>query len=202
MNKTMMQRDLTTMTLQQIVQDFRVNSGAVEVRDKVLRHKRTLAAAGGVTQLIFFKESTGSQGYTLQETNMEEVGKLASGKMFLLEGFELLPFAKAATEANRLLDLVELLNTGVVSFDYLDKPRFEDGPLIHFVASTSLIGVDATTGDGGKHHYMLRNPILIEEGKQFGLRVTWPGAGGSPALTADVDLDWRLIGQEIETGAR
>lgn len=188
--------ELTQMTREQIRQKFGVDDGQAGVADKNLRHKKVYAAAGGVSEIIFFNESVGNNGQTLATTNMEENGKLPVSKDFFLEGFEIRPFANAALEANRLLDLVALLNTGVLQLNYRDKPRFEDGPLINFVSRNTLIGVDATTGDSNAGYYMLRNPILIEGGKNFSVSILWKGTA-SPATTATVDLDVRLLGQEI-----
>jgi len=196
MNAQHMKRDLTSLSRQQIRQMYGVDDGADGINDKNLRHKKTYAAAGGQSRVIFFNESVGNNSKTLADTNMEENGKIPVSKDFLVEGFEVRPFAMAATEANRLLDLVELLNTGVLQLNYKDKPRFEDGPLINFVAQRSLIGVDATTGEGEPVYFMLRNPILIEGGKNFNVALLWEGTT-SPALTADVELDVRLLGQEI-----
>lgn len=197
MNAAQHKRDLTQLTRDQIRARYGIDDGEPGVQDKNLRHKKTYAAAGLISEMIFFNESVGNNSVTLATTNMEENGKLPVSKDFLLEGFEIRPFAKAATEANRLLDLVALLNTGVLQFTYLDKPRFTDGPLINFVANKALIGVDATTGEAEPIYYMLRNPILIEGGKNFSVSSLWKAAGGSPVLTADVELDVRLLGQEI-----
>ena len=202
MNAMKAKRDLTQMTREQIRARFGVDDGQPGVQDKNLRHKKTYAAAGGTSEIIFFNESVGNNNVTLATTNMEENGKLPVSKDFLLEGFELRPFANAATEANRILDLVALLNTGILQFTYRDKPRFEDGPLVNFVANKALIGVDATTGDGEAVYYMLRNPICIEGGKNFAVSILWKAAGGSPITTATVDLDMRLLGQEIAGPSR
>ena len=202
MNAAMMKRDITNMSRQQIRDRWGVNDGEAGVQDKNLRHKKIYALAGLISEMIFFGESVGNNGVTLATTNMEENGKLPVGKDFLLEGFEIRPFSTHATEATRLADLVKLLNTGVLQFNYMDKPRFADGPLINFVAKNTLIGVDATTGDAEPVYYMLRNPILIEGGKNFSLALLWKAAGGSPALTGDVELDVRLLGQEINSATK
>lgn len=201
MNAAVYKRDITSMTKEAIRLKWGVDDGEAGTYDKNLRHKKTLAAAGGQSRVVFFNESVGNNNVTLATTNMEENGKLPVSKDFLLEGFEIRPFATAATEANRLLDLVELLNTGVLQFNYKDRPRHEDGPLVNFVANKALIGVDATTGEGEPVYYMLRNPILIEGGKNFNVAIVWEGTT-SPALTADVEIDIRLLGQEIVGASR
>lgn len=201
MSAGLLKRDLIGMGLDRAAVRKRWGVGGVGeiVKDVNLRHKQVYALAGGLSSMIFFKESVGNNNKTLQDTNMEENGKLPESKDFLVEGIELKPFSLHATEATRLADLVELLNTGVVILKYKDAPRFEHGKLIDFVADKSLIGIDATSGETGRQYFMLRNPILLEGGKNFELIVQWPG--GSPAITANVELEFLLLGQELSTAA-
>lgn len=195
--KTMSNRlNLREMSRDKILDKFVTDRSGYEIRDHVLRHRRTYALAGGITSMKFFKESVGNNGIDLQDTNMEENGRLPGNQDFVMEAIEIRAFAKHATEATRLADLVELLNTGVLQFNYKGKPRFSDGPLLHFVSRTSLIGIDSTSGDGVLPIYRLHNPIAIPGGDNWDVDILWPE--GSPAITGDVDLDVRLIGQLIE----
>lgn len=188
-------RNLTAMSVAAIIAAYAPNRAGAEIIDHDLFHRKTYASGGGLSEMVFFTESEGNQGVTAQDTNMQENGKMEAGKHFLIEGLEVIPIARAAAEADRVLDLNELLDTGIVQIMYGNDVVYHGRTLRTYVARTALIGVDANVGDQEPDYFMLANPIAIESGKNFKVRVKWPD--GSPALTANVELEFVLLGQQL-----
>lgn len=193
MNAAHLKRDLTKMSIPAIMSAYRPDRAGPEITDHDLFHRRTYLAAGTYSEMVFFTESEGNQDVSGQLTNMQENGKMEDGKHFLIEGIDLTPIARAAAEADRVLDLNELLDTGRVQIVYGKDVVYDGRTLRHYVSRTALIGVDANVGDQEPQYFMLANPIALPSGKNFKLRVVWPE--GSPALTANVDLEFALLGQ-------
>lgn len=184
-------RNLIGQSIASIVQAFRAVQKGQEVRDKDLYYKVTLAAAGGNAKISLFHENSG----TYATTNIEENGKMPVGKHFLIEAVAVTPVGQAAVEANRVLDVNEVAADGylVVEIDNTEVGRY--GPIRKLIPSLAMTGIDATSGDMGYEPFVLANPILLEGGKTFKIRLEF--TGNTPATTADVVATVELLGQEI-----
>lgn len=171
------------------------------VRDKSYYHQVTYPAAG-TSEIPLFREVAGSGNVTLETTNMEDTGKFTEGKDFFLEGLDILPLPTAAAEADKLADLVKLLNKGrLVIANADDKEIFSDGPLREFVSDLSLIGINTTAGGRAESvKFTLANPITIPGGKRFNAYLRFPGT--KPVLSADCGLLVKLLGQEMSAAVQ
>lgn len=163
-------------------------------RDKDIYHKVAYPAAGSAS-LSYFNEAVGSNSKTLADTNMQKAGEF-TGRDFFLEGFDLIPEATAAAEADKLADLAKVLNKGrLVVRDNEGTEVCSVFPIRRLVSDRTLLGVDTTQGSSTpRDPYMLRNQINIEEGEKFAVSIEYYGAPPTP--TADVNLTLTMLGQE------
>lgn len=173
---------------------FPMKAKGATTRDKDYYHKVAYPAAGS-SSLPFFNEYAGGNNKTLADTNMQAAGKF-TGRDFFLEGFDLIPQATAAAEADKLADLALVLNAGrLVVRDNDGQEVLSVFPIRRLVSDRSLLGVDTTQGASDKADpYMLRNPVNIEEDEQFSVSIEFYGTAPTP--TAAVNLTVIMLGQE------
>ncbi|MDF2446968.1 MAG: hypothetical protein K0S46_2204 [Moraxellaceae bacterium] len=186
-------RELMGLKPEQLVAMFAPGESKEEIYDKDLYYRGTLPLAGGTAEVQMFHANQG----TLETTNIAENGRMPVNRHQLVEALGLTLVGASGTESVRVADVNTVADKGVLEIEVDGTIVFRGGPLRNFIKQTALTKIDTTSGDTGQTPFILNNPILLQAGKTYAVRIKFPGTG-SPATTADVAYTMELLGQEIQ----
>ena len=169
-------------------------AGEVEAIWQPLYHYQDVAATALPSQLTFFQNPVGSNGLTLDDTNVESAGQMPAPKEMLVTSIQvaLLPDAApdgGAVNAEQWNDVYTLSRNGSLSFFIGSKTYLNEAPLGRFPTQNRLGGVADNGGQTLSTGYSVMTgrvyeitPVRLISNQNFNVTINFNNLATNPAL--------------------